>query len=168
MVHGFECNACKCVDNIYQMHWIKNAPNSPHFQYSVLISYYDEILNFVPPIEISITYLSSFLCLFFLNDSNSFFMYLFFCMNQKSIACERSIFIRNSLFFLCTHATRTHSYYFERINFQYFFSHFCGFFGINASLILSKSKKNTQSLSFEECSSPIFALVLRFTSFASI
>lgn len=169
MVHGFECNACKCVDNIYQMHWIKNAPNSPHFQYSVLISYYDEILNFVPPIEISITYLSSFLCLFFLKWFKFILYVLILLYESKINRLWAQYFCSKLSFFLCTHATRTHSYYFERINFQYFFfSHFCGFFGINASLILSKSKKNTQSLSFEECSSPIFALVLRFTSFASI
>lgn len=128
MVHGFEYNACKCVDNIYQMHWIKNAPESPHFQYSVSISYYHEILNFVPPIEISITYLSSFLCLFFFYDSNPFFMYLFFCMNQKSIACERSIFIWN---FFPLNSCNAYTFILLWTNkFSiFFFSHFCSFFG---------------------------------------
>lgn len=110
------------------MHWIKNAPNSPHFQYSVLISYHDEILNFVPPIEISITYLSSFLCLIFFKWFKFILYVLIFLYESKINRLWAQYFYSKLSFFLCTHATRTHSYYFEQINFQYFFFTFLGFF----------------------------------------
>lgn len=113
MVHGFECNACKCVDDIYQMHWIMNAPNSPHFQYSVLImiscSYYDEILNFVPPIEISITYLSSFLCLIFFKWFK-FILYVLIFLYESKINRLWAQYIYSELSFFPLHSCNAYTF----------------------------------------------------------